>query len=80
MQHQRAWLKSTTPDKMLKHLGTRTSARKLRLFACACVRRGWQFARDERLEPLLLLLEGLADGTVKFGRRRGRKHVSIVTD
>jgi hypothetical protein len=65
----KAWLESTDPRAMLRHLGDAPSDRKLRLFSCACCRRAWVFAKDKRLEPLLLLLEGIADGTVKERRR-----------
>jgi hypothetical protein len=67
---QKAWLESTDPREMLRHLGAAASNRKLRLFACACCRRAWHFVTDKRLEPILLLLEGLADGTVKTARLR----------
>jgi hypothetical protein len=67
---EKAWLACTDPRKMLAHLGGAPSDRKLRLFSCACCRRAWGFAKDRRLEPLLLLFEGLADGTVR-DRRRG---------
>src|SRR5687768_9391094 len=33
------WLKCNDPDRMLDFLDERVPARKLRLFACACVRR-----------------------------------------
>jgi hypothetical protein len=67
--NQKTWLKSTDPREMLRHLGDAPSDRKLRLFSCACCRRAWKFAQDKRLEPLLLLFEGVADGTVKDRRR-----------
>ena len=66
---QKTWLKSTDPRKMLAHLGHAASDRKLQLFACACCRRAWGFVKDKRLEPILLLLEGIADKTVKAARR-----------
>src|SRR4051794_38186832 len=40
------WLTCTDPQKMLKFLEGRTSARKRRLFAAACVRRVWRLLRD----------------------------------
>jgi hypothetical protein len=67
--NEKTWLKCTDPRQMLKHLGAVPSDRALRLFSCACCRRAWGFARDKRLEPLLLLFEGLADGTVPNRRR-----------
>jgi hypothetical protein len=68
---QRTWLKCTNPYSMLVHLGGAASDRKLRLFSCACCRRAWGFARDKRLDQVLALVEGYADGRVKE-RERGR--------
>jgi hypothetical protein len=70
---QDQWLKSANPEAMFRHLRARASDRKLRLFMCACCRRAWAFAKDERLKEILPLIEGFADGTVK-DRERGRAH------
>lgn len=46
---------------------------------CACCRRAWAFAKDERLEEVLRLVEGFADGTVKDRERgRARRVASIL--
>jgi hypothetical protein len=43
------WLSAAHPDPMLVFLRSRgVSERKLRLFACACVRRVWDLVTDER--------------------------------
>jgi hypothetical protein len=38
---EQQWPRTEAPDAMLRFLGTRAGARKLRLFACACCRRIW---------------------------------------
>jgi hypothetical protein len=77
---QKARLESADPRRMLEHLGDGPSDRKLRLFSCACCWRARRFARDKRLAPLLLLLEGVADNTVKEWRREpGRERSYRVT-
>jgi hypothetical protein len=40
------------------------SDRKMRLFACACVRRVWHLNSDDRLERILLGVEDFADGRI----------------
>src|SRR5438105_3461265 len=70
---EKQWSRCTDPQAMLKLLGEKASDRKLRLFACACTRRAWNFAKDKRLKEALPLVEGFADGTVK-DRDRGRAY------
>ncbi len=71
---EKQWQKAADPEAMLAHLGVRASDRKLRLFACACCRRAWLFAKDRRLNQALTLLEAFTNGTAK-DRDRGRAHV-----
>jgi hypothetical protein len=40
--NEHEWLIATDPGPMLDHLDGKVSERKLRLFACACVRRYWE--------------------------------------
>jgi hypothetical protein len=59
------WLTSADPVAMLDYLDGKVSSRKLRLFACACVRRHWGLLRyaspRDAVELAELLAEGLAD-------------------
>jgi hypothetical protein len=58
------WLARTNPDPMLQFLRGRTCAcrRKLRLFACACVRRVWRHLTDPRSRAAVEVAERYADG------------------
>ena len=55
------WLISTNPAAMLLHL-KEASDRKLRLFACACVRRVWHLLTDPRSRNAVIVAEKFADG------------------
>src|SRR5262245_7193945 len=59
------WLDCTDPEAMLSEILMKSSARKLRLFACACLRRQWDRLPDEdcrtRVEAAELFADGLAD-------------------
>lgn len=55
------WLASTNPLPMLEYLGRGVSARKLRLFACACCRRFWPVL-DERGRAIVEAAERYAEG------------------
>ncbi len=56
------WQTCTDPARMLRFLGRRTSDRKLRLFACACVRRVWRLLQDDRSRRTLAVAEDFAAG------------------
>jgi hypothetical protein len=60
------WLSSTIPRSMLSFLEARAKAgdinRKLRLFACACVRRIWHLLDDERSRNAVEVAERYAEG------------------
>jgi hypothetical protein len=58
------WLASTDPQKMLELVKPRTSSRKLRLLACACVRHVPEMAGDERDLSALDSYKAYADGLV----------------
>ena len=55
------WLLSQDPAAMLLHL-KEASDRKLRLFACACVRRVWHLLTDPRSRNAVIVAEKFADG------------------
>jgi hypothetical protein len=58
------WLACTEPQPMLVFLGGKASDRKLRLFACACVRRVWSLLYDKHSRKALTIAERYADGEV----------------
>jgi hypothetical protein len=59
------WDSCTDPDAMLKFLLGRASARKLRLFACACCRRVWDLLPDRRTRDVVEMSERYADRLVR---------------
>jgi hypothetical protein len=67
------WDSCADPDVMLAHLRDNASARKLRVFACACVRRIWHLIGEPRATEAIELAEWFADGlagTTALGRAR----------
>jgi hypothetical protein len=56
------WLAATDPVPMLEFLAGKASVRKLRLFACGCVRTFWQSMSDSRGTKLVDFAELYADG------------------
>ncbi len=64
------WLACTDPTPMLEFLRGKVSDRKLRLFACACVRRVWHLLTDERIRKALELTERHADGAASVDELR----------
>jgi hypothetical protein len=56
------WAVCTDADKMLYAIGLKASRRKLRLFACACCRRVWDYMTDERSRKGVQAAERYADG------------------
>lgn len=56
------WLAGADPLAMLDFLGPRATDRKLRLFACACVRRFWSDLRYPIPREAVALAERLAEG------------------
>ncbi|MCI0457932.1 MAG: hypothetical protein L0Z62_13275 [Gemmataceae bacterium] len=61
---EQQWLKARYPSQMRKLLGRKASVRKLRLFACACVRQLAHLLPDERSRRALEVGELYADGLV----------------
>ncbi len=62
---ERQWNSCRNPDQMLTLLGGSASARKLRLFGCACCRRVPSLFDDERRLRALEVAERFADGRAK---------------
>jgi hypothetical protein len=56
---EKEWLDCTSPAALVTCWGP--SARKLRLFACACVRRFWPLLTDERSKKAVEVSERFAD-------------------
>jgi hypothetical protein len=56
------WRTSTDPAAMLAYLHGRVTERKLRLFACACVRRHWEALTDPRSQRAIEVAERYAEG------------------
>jgi hypothetical protein len=65
-----AWEACTDPYLMLEFLraGGAARDRRLRLFACACVRQVWHLLTDERSRTAAVLAEQYADGAVSIDR------------
>ena len=61
---EQEWLICTDPSSMLEFLRYRESERKLRLAACACVRRYWHLLSDQRLRDAIEIREKHADGLI----------------
>lgn len=58
------WLASSDPEAMLTHVFRKVSSRKLRLYACACVRRAWPLLQDPRSRRVVEKAEAFADGII----------------
>lgn len=56
------WLGGVDPQAMLNYLGEQASPRKLRLFACACVRLRWELLRYPTPRQAVELAERFAEG------------------
>jgi hypothetical protein len=56
------WLTGTELTPLLDFLKGKASARKLRLFACACYRRVWHLLTDEPTQQAVVATERYADG------------------
>jgi hypothetical protein len=80
---EKTWLACKDPERLIEFLGARVSDRQLRLFALACIRRGWHFVTDKRIPKLVALLEDVADGRAKSrdsARARDRSYAVASSD
>jgi hypothetical protein len=57
------WLSCTDPQPMLEFLRGKASERKMRLFACACVRRAWHLLTDSGRQAIEMA-EAYAEGMI----------------
>src|SRR5262245_64492185 len=64
------WLASGNPASMILPLLGKVSARKLRLFACACVYRVWHLLPLRRSRTTVTVAERAADGLVNENKLR----------
>jgi hypothetical protein len=75
------WQTTIHPTLMLDLLRETGSDRKLRLFACACVRAGWHLLQDDRSREAVEIAErhadGLADGD-ELSRGCDAAHLAII--
>ena len=67
------WLTECDPKLMLDFLRDEASDRKLRLFACACVRRVWHLLEDDSSKEAVETAEHFADGGVFDQIQRGNR-------
>jgi hypothetical protein len=59
---EQEWLECTNASGMLECLREKSSARKLRLFVCACCRSSWHLLADKRSRQAVVIGERFADG------------------
>jgi hypothetical protein len=62
---EQEWLTCIDPSAMLNYLRGKGSDRKLRLFACACVRRHWGMFQDNRSDRAIETTERYADSRIR---------------
>ena len=75
------WLAGADPLAMLDHMGAGATDRKLRLFACACVRRFWADLRYPVPREAVAMAERLAEGTAtaeEVEAMRGQVEASVA--
>jgi hypothetical protein len=71
--NETSWLCCTDPGLLLRFHERQLSARKLRLFACACTRRVWPLLMRESARNAVLTAERYADGEVGRGELQSAK-------
>jgi hypothetical protein len=74
------WFRCTSPKRMLEWSQVKISERKLRLFACACVRRVWYLLTDKRGRKAVEASERFADGSLNrqaLGKASGEANWAV---
>jgi hypothetical protein len=61
------WLLATSPFELVQYVRGKASDRKLRLFACACVRHRWELLRYATPRQAAELAERFAEGAASLG-------------
>src|SRR5262245_15457584 len=74
---EQEWLACKDPDPMLEYIRTRTTARKLQLFAVACCRRAWRLM-EERGRASVEVAEQVADGLATEVERQAARLATLV--
>jgi hypothetical protein len=82
--YEKQWLSCDDPERMLAYMLGKTGDRKLRLFACACVRQVWGLLRDDRSRRAVLVAEHYADrqsthGQLCLARTEAREAVQALS-
>jgi hypothetical protein len=74
--NEASWLACASPGPMLMWVRAAASARKLRLFACACCRRIGHLLIDPRAQSALATAERFADGLAGDGERSAARRAA----
>src|SRR5271166_2765832 len=74
---EQEWLFSPGPWPMLEHVRSKATARKLRLFGCACCYRIWHLITDEAGQVALAVAERYADGLASHSELAEANHVWV---
>ncbi|OAI40992.1 hypothetical protein AYO40_00490 [Planctomycetaceae bacterium SCGC AG-212-D15] len=76
---EKEWLACNEPNLMLAHLADHElTARKQRLFDCACVRRIWHLLLDERGREAVEVAERYADGAASLDEVREAQGIALA--
>jgi hypothetical protein len=74
---EQEWLGGSDPRAMLDQVRDRLSERKLRWFACGCVRQVWENLVDERSQQAVEVAERYAEGLASLAELAGAEAVAF---